>query len=305
MIERMSEPTPADERICVTVEEITPDTAKLYLELAPFPLQRKLRAGHVDELATYMRKGVFKPNTTIRFNVVGKSLYLIDGQHRLQAIVESNRPQVFVVLTERVERMEDVEQNYTWIDLGKKRSFLDVAHALDMTGKHALSATRIELIRKTAMVIRHDFEGYRRQTDYERNDRVRFEADVDEWMPYAKRFFACSEPVQTKMGSGMAKPFRTQAVASMGFATVRYQPDRAMAFWRTVYLNDQLKAFSPEHRLASFLMSMRQGEEPFNVYVRRIASCWNAYFRGDETLTKVYAREASLPIQILGTPWKG
>lgn len=77
----------------ITVETITPEIAADYLELNTN--NRNLRKAHVLMLAKEMNEGRWVENgDPIRFN--GKSL--IDGQHRLKAIISSRTNQRMVVV---------------------------------------------------------------------------------------------------------------------------------------------------------------------------------------------------------------
>ena len=74
-------------------EKITPDIARRYLEKNK--TNRSLRASVVDRFATDMRLGMWKEtHQGIAFDVDGQ---LVDGQHRLSAIVKSETTQIITV----------------------------------------------------------------------------------------------------------------------------------------------------------------------------------------------------------------
>lgn len=98
-----------------TIEEITPDKASFYL--ATTVIQRKLSETTVDKYASGMSRGEWKYNgQTIIFDWDG---HLINGQHRLRALIKSNTSQTFLVV-----RGVDSETILT-MDDGKRRNFSD------------------------------------------------------------------------------------------------------------------------------------------------------------------------------------
>jgi hypothetical protein len=68
---------------------ITPEIAA-YLLTQVHPLQRKIKPRHVDQMARDMKRGSFVENgDAVRFDIEGQ---LIDGQHRLMALIEADLP---------------------------------------------------------------------------------------------------------------------------------------------------------------------------------------------------------------------
>ena len=80
---------------------VTPEMALAWLTEMPYRGQRAVRQHRVDELAEEMRQGRFRLST-IDIRRVGPKgsgqRYLINGQHRLLAIVESGIAQMMVVI---------------------------------------------------------------------------------------------------------------------------------------------------------------------------------------------------------------
>lgn len=98
------------------VETITPEVAKVYLTLNKF--NRPLNKTHVMRLAKDMRDGHWELNgEPIKFDDSGN---LVDGQHRLQAVIESGVAVCFLVVRGISPR------SFTTLDTGKNRSNADV-----------------------------------------------------------------------------------------------------------------------------------------------------------------------------------
>lgn len=96
------------------IETISPETAKQYLEHNKN--NRPIKKAHVTALANEMLSGRFSTtHQGIAFDVSGN---LVDGQHRLAAVVESGCT-VKMLVTRGLENVEHV-------DIGDKRNFNDV-----------------------------------------------------------------------------------------------------------------------------------------------------------------------------------
>ena len=97
--------------------KVTPDMAKAWIEKAD-ENYRRLQKTRVTSLARAMASGNWKYNgESIKFNSAGQ---LVDGQHRLSAVVQSG----VSIETEVVEGVDHVDE----IDTGKPRTAGDVLH---------------------------------------------------------------------------------------------------------------------------------------------------------------------------------
>lgn len=102
----------------ISVVQITPDMARQWLERNIGNRPKYL--SHVKKLETAIRAGKWKmTGDAIRFSETGK---MIDGQHRLQAILDSGMSVPCVVMRELGDDIFDV------IDSGKMRGKSDILH---------------------------------------------------------------------------------------------------------------------------------------------------------------------------------
>lgn len=101
-----------------TWESITPTVAKEYLEL--MDINRNLRKGHVEGLARAMSRKEFRGEAGDPIRFTKKPVRLIDGQHRLQAIVACGKKQNMWVLRNCDPSLVEV------IDQGRPRSSADI-----------------------------------------------------------------------------------------------------------------------------------------------------------------------------------
>lgn len=126
-----------DPQVIATSSKVTPELAVYWLENQA--TNRKINDTYVNRLAEDMREGrwVF-PGDPLKFNNQGK---LIDGQHRLSAVVKLGIPQQFVILNGYKEESIKV------LDLGKARSADHVGQILGMatTSNHTACINALNL----------------------------------------------------------------------------------------------------------------------------------------------------------------
>lgn len=115
--------------IVAKVETITPEIAKEYLKFNT--INRPLNKNHVSFLAKQMKAGDWKMNgETICF----EDTALVDGQHRLHAVIESGVPIDFLVV-------RGCEKNsFITYDSGRNRSDSDVFHLSDIPNYNSVSS---------------------------------------------------------------------------------------------------------------------------------------------------------------------
>jgi hypothetical protein len=104
-------------KIEISFESVTPEQAKLWLAVN-YASQRKVNRNTVTSYAEQMRKGLWYGDNgeAIKFSTTG----LIDGQHRLLAVVEYGQPVVMLI----IRGLPD--EHMQAMDMGKKRSLADI-----------------------------------------------------------------------------------------------------------------------------------------------------------------------------------
>ena len=95
----------------VEVKLITPSLAQAMLSYLHED-QRRIRVGHANGLASHMKAGRFEGIDTIKLDEDGN---VIDGQHRLSAIIESGEPQYIIIVSSVPESIKQ------YLDQGAKR----------------------------------------------------------------------------------------------------------------------------------------------------------------------------------------
>lgn len=131
---------------------ITPEMAEGWLH-QQCGGQRNLRDHHARLLAAEMQHGSFVPHNAITFAVVGEERYLIDGQHRLKAVIFHSKPVSMPVLDIPARDMEDVRRLYVSIDQGLKRSSTDAIRAMGIAEEFGLPERRVQRMSGAIRVI--------------------------------------------------------------------------------------------------------------------------------------------------------
>jgi hypothetical protein len=113
-----------------TIEHVTPDLAGALL--AANRRNRNLRTSRVTQLAEAMERGEWELNgETIK---VADDGTLLDGQHRLQAVVESGVGIDTLVMRDLSMRVQDT------VDTGRRRRLADILKIEGYSDSHALGA---------------------------------------------------------------------------------------------------------------------------------------------------------------------
>lgn len=282
------------------VEEITPEVASEILDHEMFDRQRKVRRYHVIYLSRLMQAGDFQPSE-IKFAVTPDGRrHLINGQHRLLAIVPCGMPQTVLITTVSAHSMAHVSALYSAEDRGLSRTLADTYGAHDLAT--AIGLPQHFLARATGAMPLLELGFSPRPTGYRMLDTKRIRMLTD-WSDELRSWIEIVGPYGP--GTSGAGRFNRAAVIAVGLVTLRFQKDGASHFWKTAVENDGLKKGEPVRALVDYLADRTSSAGNLNyLYSKCVARCWNAYYEGRE-LRIVKAGGASDPILILGTPYDG
>lgn len=283
--------------------EITPAMAEQWLS-SQFRGQRSLRDHHVLLLAQEMENGTFIPHSSIVFAELNGTEYLIDGQHRLKAITLHNQPIKMPVLKRIAKSMRQVQDWYSSIDQGLRRTARDAIRAqnipqeLDISERHAgrlsgavkLIATGFsDVTAKNATLSGATLNKAARV-------RARSNAAVSEllraWAVEGRTYFNLlhgGEPTNMYL-------FERAPVIACGLLTIRYVPERAVEFWQGIARDDGLSKDDPRKRFLVFLRDKK--ERPPGV-ARGFSPAWRAFLEG-RSLDLLRPEKATSPISIRG-----
>lgn len=296
-------------QIAIQMWEIGPEEAIAILELMPFDTdaghQRKVRDPHVRALAAMMLKGEFFPRDPI---VVAQLIrepakkYLIDGQHRLWAIAESQVKLTLPVTIVPCANEEEVFRHYYTLDTGLNRTMLDMYPAV----KDKMGITKqsdIISIASAVLLINDDFMPGQTQTRYEARSRDYRLKLLKEWGDEARMLVELYRDTPLVI----RKPLMRAPVVAVALVTLRYEMERAKEFWGSMAQDDGISATDPRKVLLRSLLALQgsQGQRAqAGVVARMTAACWN-YWMANQALIKMPGvKNPKLPIVMQGTPYR-
>lgn len=279
----------------VSVETITPEMAAEWLSRNTFENQRKALARHVKFLTETIRQGQFDTGAPIRFAVHNNTYWLVDGQHRLSAIIASGIPSIAcVVIKTHCQEEQDVAELYARIDRGRGRSLVDALRGLGLTNSGVLSHSQINWLGAALTLISIDLRGQVSGANYEaRSPEFRAKL-ISEWEHLGQQFFAATD------GSSDGRLFNRREVIAVGLITFADAHEMALQFWRGAAMDDGLSSTDPRKHLLRVLRTALPAANGVGMLAHSVAVCWNAWQRGDE-MKIVRVADVRAPIKLLGT----
>ena len=286
----------ADHRIT----EITPRMAEEWLG-SQFKGQRGLRDHHVILLAQEMENGTFIAHSSIVFAELNNVSHLIDGQHRLNAIVLYDKPVRMPVLRKTATSMKQVQEWYASIDQGLRRTARDAIRAqgipqeLELSERHAgrLSGA-VKLIATGFADVTAKNAAVRAAGRVQARSNAAVSGLMRLWSKEARTYFSLihgGEPTNMYL-------FDRAPVVACGLLTIRHMPDKAADFWREIARDSGL---SREDARKRFLVFLRDKKERPPGVVRGFAPAWRAFVEG-RSLDLLRPEKSTSPIMIKGVP---
>lgn len=291
----------------VNIQTITPLVAAELLSTAAYEHERTLRAQWVKYLAEEMKRGSFKQDTVIEIVKRGdtKKSVLVDGYHRLNAVIQSNLSCRFVVIESEVKDADEIARMYYRIDRGLPRTTADQMRVLGIEKEFDLKPYQI---RRLSAAVPWIDSGWKSSGLMHPDDRERL---VREYAEECGLYFVSIAGRLTEMKSA----FERAATLSVGLVTLKYSVERygtkVEEFWEGVAMDNELA--STDARKWAFrhlLTTGMSGGEPSEgketrtprYSSRYLAACFNAYVagRGMKQKPKIHTYE---PMVILGSPF--
>lgn len=283
---------------------ITADTAQRMLEEISYPRQRSYRIEHIDALADQIKRQMLSDVTQIHLcRKPDGSLVVVNGHHRLNAVVASGISCGFQIAITDVENDEEVDRHYASHDtLARNRSTTDVLRATRLAEKSELPQTFLARGKSAVLVILSG--GIREPWRLNKPDAKwqapnRWLEGIRPWMPNMRAFHACLEGA----GGFSYNLLNRKVVFSVALVTLKYQAEKAREFWSGIALDDGLKRSDPRKTLLNWLSEHPMASNMSEPHLRACAVAWNAWYEG-RSLTVIKANGDG-PVIILGTPYSG
>lgn len=278
---------------------ISAELAQHLLLECPYDGQRPLNEDRALLLGTAMEHGTFLQNTQIAFGLLGGRYYLVNGQHRLNAVALARLDQRFRIEIYQCDTRAELDAVYCRFDQpGGQRSLTQVSRALglhDDTERGLRPATAALLLRAAPilMVKLQRVAPIHRPRDTRDLDAKKGVAL--QWKPWAVEYQDC---LYAGITNKTAR-YRAGGVFAAALVTLRYQNEMAKVFWRESIRNSGLQNDDPRHALHSHFLSSRRATSEYDL-AEAACHAWNAYFRGKRlTVCKMLGG----PLRLLGTPY--
>lgn len=278
------------------VMKIDPGTARSMLDMK-FPLQRNVSSGHVQFLRDTMKAGEFDGGEPIRFGMAPNTPWmLLNGQHRLSAVVSGEMTVDMVVIYTKCQSAEDVAKVYSRIDRGRQRSMVDAMKALGLIAQNSsMLQTDLKIFAQAAVVLRSGLSSkHITGHNYESKSAEARHAEMEKWRQPAQEYF---DAIRGAAEKGL---FERQQVVAIGIVTFADAPHMAQTFWREAAKDDGLRANDPRKKMLEVLRRTPVRKSEAGYLGNVVAACWNAYVEGRD-LAKVIVRDPRADIALLGT----
>lgn len=299
----------------MTVEmvAITPTDAERMLSTGKYDRQRSVRAGWVSYLAGEMTNGSFKPNTMIEIaETTNGEQFVIDGQHRLSAVVASGKTIEFIVLKSEVKNEEEAARLYYRIDMNLGRGAADQLKALRIAETYGWTKRQLQKLSPAIALIGANFMKIS-QRYFHPDDRERL---IHKYAAAADTYFDVIYGYPDEMKAQVERS-STVGVALVTFRYSRqvYGSEKVEEFWRGVIFDDGIKSGDPRKAANRFLLNSviggggldKRGNQravTSQESARYLANCFNGWVN-NRTMTHSKVRNQYAPIVIMGSPFDG
>lgn len=294
-------------------ELVTPAIADRWLKLGKFKHQRKMNDAHVEELVEEMLANEFEPGTTINIaELLNSTAFLLtNGQHTLQAIVDSGKPQWLTIVRRHVKTLNEAGESYSRLDIQAIRRPAQRLRALNLPEIEKLSDQQCSSLISAIKLLLAEFEhkpsatiaGKRRGPPRAIfKSAKRWAEGIREYREPIKKYLSALDYASD--GNQKRRMMRS-SVWAVALATLRYQPNKAWNYWASMAAEDGLRSNDPEKRTINWLRGNKGGSGGVSVkQAKYFAYGWKAYFE-ERSIGSLRALEPDLAgVTIVGTPFK-
>lgn len=281
---------------------VTPAWAADVIENDLFSRQRGKSYQHVLFLAETMARGEFDGGAAIRFGHLDGRRFLIDGQHRLNAVIEHGAPVEFVVINTRCGNADELARLYARIDRGRGRSIADALKALGTFDGGLISATNMQIVLACAPLFATNLTAKRvTGSSYSSKSAEGRSTIMGPWIPAAAEFLRAISGVANDIRNALHR----REVIACGIATFADAPQTlAYDFWAGIAADDGLIKEDPRKQALEFLRRTKSTQAGLGHLAHGVAVCWNAWARGD-TMKMVKVFDPSAPLRLQHTRFTG
>lgn len=293
---------------------VTRDVAREMMRGDRYGKQRGLNLRRVEMYERDMRNGDFLPSTPIDFVTLEGKTFLTNGQHRLQAVINSGVEIEFIRIDHVVDTEEELDRMYYNTDMGMPRTIGQMYRALDADGGIGVPTSIAMRAGNAVNFIKSGWVGAKR-VGLTKNEILRLLLSE-----YREPLINYRNVTMTRVGGIYSSMWRSP-VCALGLETYRWaKDDNAFAsvqnFWLGVVDDSGLSASDPRKAAREYLLTTTLGDDSRMQRVTRahnaryMIACYNAHREGrvlnaqsKTGAIKIFNENA--PVVIYGTPWDG
>lgn len=287
----------------INLTEVTPDIAQAWVKNAVYENQRNLTKDVVTRYALLMGKGEWGlSESNIILGVVNGSEHLMNGRHRINAVIESDTTQKFNVEYRHYDNHGQMDAAYALMDQHSRRTALNAYTALGTASMLGVETRLMRSLDGAMSLIAQDFMphsgGHMRNGELA-SHIVRHEAMLRLKAPIYAAGRSFDGATAATYRWYMRAPILAVAVVTFAFA-----PEKAVVFWKDVCENDGLMRGTGQHALHEYLSTHKMSALEDRVgHAKAAQVCWNAFC--EDRILRVIRFEYDAPFTIKGTPWNG
>lgn len=228
---------------------VTPEKARKLLDEYQYPYQRKISMPSVSTLVDAMMTGSFEPNTgdCIFISVTQQARYLINGQHRLRAIILSGQS-YYLPIMELYTTEEHTKNIYAHTDNGKTRTYKDDPNAIDISASEGFDRSKLDILSGGTTIILRGCTDTRSKVSNEARNNIN--------AIYASSFSRYLAAIEGATQS-LQYPLRRSYVVAVALLAYRYSSfvydaKEIDTFW-TGIINQDYKSHQKDPRKLAFI----------------------------------------------------
>lgn len=284
------------------VVNIAPGIAQRILEELNFPGQRPVDSSRVYGHRHAIITGDWLEGHAITFAALPDGqILLVDGQHRLTAIGQSESAIPITVRIVPVEGVKDAQRFYAGFDQKKSvrtdRQILDAVGVAEETG---LSKRMTICVYQAAPLLLNDLEPLTGSANIKKNPDMFLHHNkmevVQGWAKEAREYEQITKLAKKALLQGM----RSTGILAVALYTLRHQPARAREFWMGLAEHDGLRKNDPRATLYSDILTRTMVTGSIRQRVQQPALAWNAFCEGRDL--KIIKCIDGAAITLWGTP---
>lgn len=280
---------------------ISPSQAKFILENMNYPRQRNLFKPHVATILDCMNSGAWVDWHRIAFAKLGKSFFLVNGQHRMSALQNFKSNLAFSVDVIPVSSEEELHRVYCTFDVGGRgRNYGEILSATGIPKEYGFSQEFARKLYGAALLLEYNFERqYYQQNPKVRNVDYRISL-CDKYAQLAKIYY----DMINQADRALKLKLMNDGCMAVAMATIKYKPGIAAEFWGGIAKNDGLRKGDPRNTFIADLHSRSMDRGLLSQSEICASVAWNAFFeKRSLKIIKVKQNGNVIKMKILGTPW--